>query len=329
MDSGQSSWTHKTSLAYGLCGQSSWTQKTSLAYGLYGQSSWTQNKTSPLNSTAKRQSIVQLVYRASVLCALPLKNRAPNAHAPVQVSRGRVFPLSLSQNMAAENVVLFGSLKVGDSFESFLDVQTKIKEIEDETTVQLYRRDCKTLVASMSRYPGRAGKAKPELKYYLLDYCCVFGGRRHKSRSTGDRINTKTLRQHCPATIKLGLSQDCQQLVVASMNETHNHEVSQNVYAHLPRQRKMTPDENAIAAGMLKLQSEPSAWAMLQCVVEETRADLVFYCGVCTEQIIDEDNRSIACDSCLQWTHFKCVGMKTAPKGRCWFCATCKRMTLK
>ena len=131
--------------------------------------------------------------RASVLCALPLKNRAPNAHAPVQVSRGhgRASVSALSQNMAAENVVLFGSLKVGDSFESFLDVQTKIKEIEDETAVQLYRRDCKTLVASMSRYPGRAGKAKPELKYYLLDYCCVFGGRRHKSRSTGDRINTK------------------------------------------------------------------------------------------------------------------------------------------
>ena len=39
---------------------------------------------------------------------------------------------------------------------SFLDVQTKIKEIEDETAVQLYRRDCKTLVASMSRCPGRA-----------------------------------------------------------------------------------------------------------------------------------------------------------------------------
>ena len=32
----------------------------------------------------------------------------------------RVFPLSLSlKNMAAEHVALFGSLKVGDSFESF------------------------------------------------------------------------------------------------------------------------------------------------------------------------------------------------------------------
>ena len=84
--------------------------------------------------------------QASVLCALLLKNRPPNAHAPVQVSRGHgrasVSALSLSQNMAAEHVVLFGSLKVGDSFESFLDVQTKIKEIEDETAVQLYQRDC-------------------------------------------------------------------------------------------------------------------------------------------------------------------------------------------
>ena len=36
----------------------------------------------------------------------------------------------------------------------------------------------------------------------------------------------RTLRQHCPATIKLGLSQDCQQLVVTNMNETHNQAMS-------------------------------------------------------------------------------------------------------
>ena len=87
-------------------------------------------------------------------------------------------------------------------------------------------------------------------------------------------------------------------------------------------------DDN-VSLFVLRKHCKPSAWAMLQCVVEEARADPVFYCGICTEQIVGEDNRSIACDSCLQWTHFKCVGMKTAPKGRCWFCARCKRMSLK
>ena len=120
--------------------------------------------------------------------------RAHNAHAPVFTKRMRA-PLSLSlslSNMATEHgVVMFGSLKVGDTFDSFDDVQHKIKEIEDATAVQLYRRDCKTLAASIARYPGRAGKAKTELKYYLLNYCCVFGGKKHTSRSTGDRTNTK------------------------------------------------------------------------------------------------------------------------------------------
>ena len=57
-----------------------------------------------------------------------------------------------------------------------------IKEIEDATAVQLYRRDCKTLAASIARYPGRAGKAKTELKYYLLNYCC---DTRHGVLATG------------------------------------------------------------------------------------------------------------------------------------------------
>ena len=87
-------------------------------------------------------------------------------------------------------------------------------------------------------------------------------------------------------------------------------------------------DDN-VSLFVLRKQCVPSAWAVLQCVVEETRADPVSYCGVGMEHIIDEDNRSIACDSCLQWTDVPCVGMKTAPKGRCWFCARCKRISLK
>ena len=65
--------------------------------------------------------------------------RAHNAHAPVFTKRMRA-PLSLSlslSNMATEHgVVMFGSLKVGDTFDSFDDVQHKIKEIEDATAVQ-------------------------------------------------------------------------------------------------------------------------------------------------------------------------------------------------
>ena len=67
------------------------------------------------------------------------------------------------------------------------------------------------------------------------------------------------------------------------------------------------------------------AWVKVMSVVNEVTSDVVWYCVTCTERINNDENRSVACDSCLQWTHVKCVGMKSAPKGRCWFCATCKR----
>jgi len=42
-------------------------------------------------------------------------------------------------NMAAEHVVVTFGLKVEDAFHSFEGVQAKVKEIEDRTTVRLYK----------------------------------------------------------------------------------------------------------------------------------------------------------------------------------------------
>ena len=69
--------------------------------------------------------------------------------------------------------VKFGEWKVGDSFDSFAEFQQRVQALQDATAVQLYRREGKTLAASMQRYPGRAGQAKPELRYYLLNYCSL------------------------------------------------------------------------------------------------------------------------------------------------------------
>ena len=87
--------------------------------------------------------------------------------------------------------VVFPNLKIGDTFDSFVEVEKFLQQLQTRTSVQLYKRDCKSLEAAKLRYSGRVGKAKPALKYYFVEYRCVFGGRRHKSRSTGDRCNTK------------------------------------------------------------------------------------------------------------------------------------------
>ena len=62
--------------------------------------------------------------------------------------------MSFSLSQIWHGVVMFGSLKVGDIFDSFDDVQHKIKEIEDATAVQLHQRE--TLAASIMRHPGLA-----------------------------------------------------------------------------------------------------------------------------------------------------------------------------
>ena len=119
---------------------------------------------------------------------VPQRYRSEHSTRMRQLSHvtGRFRPFFPSQIMASDHVAVTFGISLGDVFNSFAAVQTAIRKIEERTAVQLYRRDCKTLAASVARYPGRAGKAKPELKYYLLAYCCVFGGKIHKTRSTGD-----------------------------------------------------------------------------------------------------------------------------------------------
>ena len=74
----------------------------------------------------------------------------------------------------------------------------------------------------------------------------------------------------------------------------------------------------------LRQYCDAEGWSALQALVDDVRADAVWYCAACSVSIEDGDG-SVACDSCLQWHHFRCVGLKTAPKARCWFCAKCKR----
>ena len=51
-----------------------------------------------------------------------------------------------------------GEWKVGDSFNSFAEFEQQIQAVLDATAVQMYRREGKTLAASMQRYPGRPDK---------------------------------------------------------------------------------------------------------------------------------------------------------------------------
>ena len=64
---------------------------------------------------------------------------------------------------------------------------------------------------------------------------------------------------------------------------------------------------------------DSAAWSALQVALAEARNNPVWYFAACCNTI-DENDRCVACDSCLQWLHFRCAGVKTAPKAGCWFC---------
>lgn len=46
-------------------------------------------------------------------------------------------------------------------------------------------------------------------------------------KNTNYVCDFRTLRRHCQAGVKLGLSEDYQQLVVKKVETVHNHEVSE------------------------------------------------------------------------------------------------------
>ena len=61
-------------------------------------------------------------------------------------------------------------------------------------------------------------------------------------------------------------------------------------------------------------------WACLTATMKERR-ELPWFCHSCQETL---DGKSIGCDSCLNWQHWGCAGVKTQPKTKFWYCKDCK-----
>jgi hypothetical protein len=58
------------------------------------------------------------------------------------------------------------------------------------------------------------------------------------------------------------------------------------------------------------------------------KSDNVNYiCGTCNLDL--GILKSICCNSCLMWYHFKCVGIRGIPKTKMWFCIDCYNKNVK
>ncbi|XP_015911090.1 uncharacterized protein [Parasteatoda tepidariorum] len=130
-------------------------------------------------------------------------------------------------------------ISVGSRFSSYEELEKAMNEFENENKVTFWKREAKTL-GSASKKSKSIDKARPELKYYLLKYACIAGGRVHKKRNSDGSRQSKTFRQNCPAYIRVLLSPDKQSLEIKSMNVSHAHSVPKALFPSLPKKRKLS-----------------------------------------------------------------------------------------
>ena len=83
------------------------------------------------------------------------------------------------------------SLKVGDSFSCYTDLEIYIRNYERDNNVQLTLRDTRTLENASRRAPKRVDGANQLLKYYSVHYACVCGGKKYRSKSNGIRTDQR------------------------------------------------------------------------------------------------------------------------------------------
>jgi hypothetical protein len=79
--------------------------------------------------------------------------------------------------------------------------------------------------------------------------------------------------------------------------------------------------ESSIDFNLIKNHFEEEAFVELTKRIQMKKIQ-PWSCGQCFNEI--EEVRSIGCDSCLNWFHYSCGGVKSDPKTKYWFCKKCK-----
>ena len=83
------------------------------------------------------------------------------------------------------------TIEVGDKFISFEELKSKITAYEKGKSVQLLQKDSRTLAAAMKRALRKVEKANKTLIYYSITFCCAFGGKDYKCKSSGKRVHQR------------------------------------------------------------------------------------------------------------------------------------------
>ena len=78
--------------------------------------------------------------------------------------------------------------------------------------------------------------------------------------------------------------------------------------------------DDAVDINVIRKFFISESWMCLQAAYS-SRVALPYQCPICKNEV-EED--SVACDSCVEWYHFKCEGLRKAPSTKFWYCTKCK-----
>ncbi|KAK0080925.1 hypothetical protein PV325_013085 [Microctonus aethiopoides] len=127
------------------------------------------------------------------------------------------------------------SFHLGEMFDSYEELENKLEQYSKRSLVHYWRRDSRTVTGAHMKTTRPISE---RLKYYSVKYACIYGGQKFLPRGAGRR-QSQSIRTNCPAHIMLRASKDGNQLEVTSVNNEHNHEISEELFKKLPQERKL------------------------------------------------------------------------------------------
>ena len=77
-----------------------------------------------------------------------------------------------------------GELAIGDQFQTFEELEQKLKTYECTKFVKYWRRDSRTIATARKRV---SRPLSDRLKYYEVAYHCIHGGRKFTANGEGKR----------------------------------------------------------------------------------------------------------------------------------------------
>lgn len=160
------------------------------------------------------------------------------------------------------------SFSLGEMFDSYEELENKLEKFSKRSLVHYWRRDSRTVSGAHMK---TARPISERLKYYSVKYACIYGGQKFLPRGAGRR-QSQSIRTNCPAHIMLRASKDGTKLEVTSVNNEHNHEISEELFKNLPQERKLCGEIKQDVQDLMRLHID--------------RKRLKEYVRLCTNKIL-------------------------------------------